>query len=290
MSDDLNNNASNSAADIWSDGGGGGQQYDFGQGQQTDDGQQQQTDDGQQQQQDGQQQQLAQQAAQQGITPDQLKQILSQFAPQQQPQQAPQRQFTQEDFNRAMNVVQITPDRLAQFGLPSTPEAAQAFQSLVGDIVKQAVTMNAYQLENRMQQVHQQLTPVQQMVREQKEQQLKGEFLQKYPDMKGYEPLLETVQTQLQNEGYKPTATNPNEAKKEVFDAVYGRAKQLLQQLPGLQQQQGQQQQQQGGQQPPQQQQQRQAANKMSTVSAGGQGGSGGQGGGKKTTAQQIFG
>lgn len=215
-----------------------------------------------------------------GLSKEQLAEIVQSSVKAVQPQQ--QQQYTQEDFDRAFNVVKVTPEVLAKFGLPATPEAAVAFGELTQAIVRQAVTMASYQVENTKRQLLEQFSqeygPARQFAIEQQEQRLKEEFFTSHPDLKGYDPLLVQVKDQLLREGQDFKGD-----KQAVFKAVADRTRAIIKSLPGLNGQNQQQQPQNGSPRP---------TGKMSTVSAGGQGGAGAGGGSASgaNTAKSVFG
>lgn len=218
-----------------------------------------------------------------GLTKEQIQEIVqgtAQAVSGQQPRQ--QQQYTIEDFNKAFNVVQVTPELLSGFGLrDATPEMAKAFEAITQAIVKQAVTMNAYQLEQVRQTMMGEFAPVIKFSAEAQAEQLKTEFFGVYPDLKGFDPLLIQVKDQLVSEG-----ADFKGDKKAAFKAVAERTRAVIKSLPGLN---GQQQ----GAGDSQHKETRQNAARMSTVSAGGQGGAGSGGGsaaGSNNTAKTIFG
>ena len=89
-----------------------------------------------------------------GITQEQIAEIVSRTvgtsvpAAIQQHQAAQPKTMTTEDFEKSFNVFKPTPEMLAKVGLPATPEGAEVFRNeVVMPIVRQAVTMSAYQME-----------------------------------------------------------------------------------------------------------------------------------------------
>lgn len=190
-------------------------------------------------------------------------------------------EMSMEEFNRVMNVLNITPEYAQKLGL--NPEAAPVLQELFQGIAKQAVTMATYQINQARQELETRfnagLTPLQQHIQKQVEGQAKDEFMKAYPDLKGFEPVLELVYAQMKTEGYQA------KTKEEAFKAVADRAQTMIKTLPGMtavpvgtvKQ---------AGQPTP-----GQGAHRMSTLSGGGQGGVGGSSGGtRKSTSERLFG
>lgn len=214
------------------------------------------------------------------LSPEGLQQLVAGVAKavQPQPQAQQQPQMSQEEFRKATNYFEATVDHLTKLGLP--PEAAPIFNELLQGIARQSLTMAKYMLDQRLQetsqQFTQQLTPLQQYYNEQNETKLRSEFMEKNPDLKGWEPLLETIYTNTIASGRKFAN------KEEAFDAFAKEAKRIISTLPAAQSAT------QGGNRTvttptP-------SVRRMSTVATGGQGGAGSSSGGAKSTAQTIFG
>lgn len=153
-------------------------------------------------------------------------------------QQAPvQQQFSEEDFIKTFQVFRPTPELLAKVGLPATPEGAAVFQNeIVTPIVRQAVTMAAFQMEKLKQDmtahIKEQLAlyePARQMAVERTEAALKSEFLTANPDLKGFEPLLTEIHDRLKSQGTR------FKSKEEAFKTVADHARSIIKGVPGLQ-------------------------------------------------------
>ncbi len=223
-----------------------------------------------------------------GLTKEQLSEIVrtatTGVAQQVQQGAQPQQQYTQDDFNRIFNVVQVTPETLAKFGLPATPEAAKAFSELKDAIVRQAVTMSHYLVqqaqEGMTKQFGQEYGVAKQFASEYYENKLKDEFFETHPDLKGYDPLLIQVKDQLLREGQDFKGD-----KQAAFKAVAERTRAVIKSLPGLNGQQSQQTTT-GNQSKP-----TSGKTRMSTVTTGGQGGAGATSSGSgANTAKTLFG
>lgn len=209
-----------------------------------------------------------------------------------QPKPAPVVQpFTEEDFIRTFQVFQPTPELLAEIGLPNTPQTVAAFQAkIVTPIVRQAVTMAAYQLEKVKQELTehvktqlQQYEPARQMAVERYEEAAKGRFFEKYQDLKGYEPILMEIKDRLVSQGTRFKDED------EAFKAIADHAKTIIGKIGGLGNGNG-------GQTATNGQQTTTVSRTggMSTLSGGGQGGSGAArttgGGKKKNTSEALWG
>lgn len=196
-----------------------------------------------------------------GLSPEQFQELLARVpqAPAQ-PQQ-PQRQYTMEDFNRTFNVMQIDDGMLQPFGFDEErlPVARKAFEGLRDGIVRQAMTMAEYYVQQRLQEVEKRYAPVERIATDYETERLKKEFFTAHPDLKGLDQLAIMVRDRFIQEG--KTFPTKELALKAVAEGTRALAKQLS-----------------GGQQVAPavgQQQQQQTTTGMSTVSAGGQGGVG---------------
>lgn len=230
------------------------------------------------------------------LTPEAIAEIVSKATGQtleatirQQQVQQQQPQFTEQDFIKQFQVFQPTPELLASIGLPNTPETVEAFRGVSTAIVRQAVTMASFQMEQMktqlMKQLQQDYGPAREFVNQQTEEKLKTEFLAENQDLVGFEPLLLEIRDRLISQGTKFTT------KAEAFKTVAEHARQIIKQMPGLAAA--------GGQQQQQQKQSTPASSgsgsRMSALSGAGQGGVGGaapstSGGKKKGTAETLFG
>lgn len=212
-----------------------------------------------------------------GLTPEQIKDLITTTAKSLQPvQQAPQKEMTLEEFNRIFNVFQVTPDVVNKLGLQET--AVPVLHDVLQAVVRQAVTMAEHRIRALTGEVQkhfeQSLTPLQQYYKEQQEQQYAKEFLEQNQDLVGAEPLLQSIYAQLKAEN-RSFAT-----KQEAFKEVADRARTVLKQLKNA-----------GA-----AQQQKNVAEtaapsgrRMSTLTSGGQGATG-KAGGSTTSAKAIFG
>lgn len=175
-------------------------------------------------------------------------------------QQAPPQTVSEEDFNKMFNVVRLDPARAAQIlgiGDPTgmNPEQVTHLNQFAHDVVRQAVTMAAFQMQQMQRQIEEQFRPALTRAQVEAEREAKSEFFEKNPALKDYEPLLVEIKERLVAQGFKGT-------KEQWFSTLAGEANKVLAKVPGLKVSN-----------PGQQQQPK--TSRMSTVSTGGQGGSG---------------
>lgn len=225
------------------------------------------------------------------FTPEQLREIVASTAREAVTAAQPQPQLTQEQVNKLLNVYRVDRPhaqrllkalRLQVDDESALDEVAQLLEEITEGKSRQAVTMAAVQLEalrrGELNNIQNQLKPVLTFAQQQQEAQLRKEFMEKYPDMAGWEPMLEMVYQQLLTE--KATFAD----KQSAFKAVYDRAKATLAKLPNAQ-----------GNNNNGQTVQRQPNGqfaKMSTVSTGGQMGAGAKTAttGREKLARTLFG
>lgn len=216
-----------------------------------------------------------------GLSKDDMAEILrnanigQQAAPQQ------EKGISPEEFDRTFNVTRADEKLFRDvFGIDPdshvSPERVAAFNNYCQGLVKQAVTMSAFQtqaVEGRMQQ---HVNPAVEYARMQQHEKLKTEFFDTNKDLKSYEPLVAEVYQKLSATGYKGS-------KEEVFKTIAEQTRVILKSLPGdlLGA---------GSGNTVSQNQPSKPAHKMSTVSAGGQSGAGGRQSSPKTGPAAIFG
>lgn len=235
----------------------------------------------------GQQPEVQPQAAPQtGLSKDDIAEVLKkanigQAATQ---QAAPEERISPEEFDRRFNVTRADETLFRNvFGIEGdtqvSPERLAAFNQFTQGLVKQAVTMAAFQIQAVEGKLQQHVNPAVEYARAQQHEKLKGEFFKEHKDLEPYEPLVTEVYQKLAASGFKGDKTS-------VFKAIAEQSRGILKSLPGnlLDATAGQNN-------PVGQQQQSKPAHRMSTVSTGGQSGAGG--GGKsapKTGPAAIFG
>lgn len=204
-----------------------------------------------------------------GLSKDDVAEILRKANVGQAPPQpaTPQQQnISEEDFNKMFNVHRADEKFLRDLlGLdPETqvaPERLAAFNQYGQALVRQAVTMAAFQIDAIKQELTKQMSPAVTFAQQQEHERLKTEFFKTNEDLKPYEPLVTEVYQRLAASGWKGS-------KEEAFKTIADNARTILKQLPGdlLSQQSS----------PESQTKAPKPAHKMSTVSSGGQGGAGG--------------
>lgn len=190
-----------------------------------------------------------------GLTRDDIQELVNSVtqasAPRQ--QEAP---LTQAEIDQALRVFRPTAKQVSSI-LAGGEEAVIALNEIVNGTATHATTVAQLQLQSAMQQLESRLNPLQSYVQERQAEQLKQEFLESNPDLKGYEPLLMSVRDQMVREGLK------FRDKKTAFAEVAKRAKDVINKLPGV------------GSPAPAQGQQTSAPHQMSTLTGGGQGSTG---------------
>lgn len=187
-----------------------------------------------------------------------------------------EKQMSMEEFNKLMNVYQVTPEQVQQLGLQ--PEAANILHAMLQGIAKQAVTMAEFRIRNTEQNLRKtyddRLTPLQSFVEAQREQTYRAEFFEQNKDLVGWEPLLETTYTQLKTEGKQ------FQTKEAAYKEIAERARAIIKRLPASASPAATTTPTSNGSQ----------GHKMSTLTGGGQGGAGGSKPVPSTQAKSIFG
>jgi len=216
-----------------------------------------------------------QQATPVGMSKEDLREVLASVTAANQANAQPQKELSPEEVAKAFNVYEI-PAPMVQRLAGEDPEVQKEvlghFQQMRDGLVRQALTISAYQQQLLKDQMMQQLAPALQMAQGVYQQEQRKRFFEEYPDLAGVEPLLEEIRDNMIAKGVK------FDSEKHAFTEVAKRARAVLAKLPrteggnGGQGAQGQTQ---------------QSANRMSTVSSGGQGGVGAsnKGGGKNRPA-----
>lgn len=206
------------------------------------------------------------------ITKDAMVELIKTLHPEEKQAVTQEKQLSPEEYNKLFNVPTITSDHIEQL-FKGGDDAIKVMQELLQGSAKQAVTMAHYLMENNRTSLMKELDPYLQFSSQMRENQLKEEFMGKYPHLKDYEPILVEIKNKLEREGFKGS-------KDDVFKRISEEADRLINTVTSKQSGNGQQaistQQQ-----PP----------KMTTLSGGGQGGAGdptSSGGG--STAKRIFG
>lgn len=198
--------------------------------------------------------------------------------------QQPQRQYTQEDFDKAFNVVRPSKDAVAK--LRKVFAAAEEDPALVGEAIatltemlhgaaRQAVTMSGYHLAEVEDRVRAEYAPALAFVAEQREAALRDEFYGKFKDLKQWDPIVRQVVETIKKEGFDGT-------KDAAFALVEQRTREVIKQLPVGTAAPG------GAAAPPEGQA---PSHHMTTLTSGGQGGgqTSGAGAGKKSAGHAVW-
>lgn len=176
----------------------------------------------------------------------------------------PERQYTREDYDRVFHVpkwtkqhVQLLRQAIAEEG--GEEAALQLFNELSTASVKNAVTMGSYHLMDQVEKLRAEFAPLRAAMEEIQYAKIRDEFYSVNADLKGFEPLVDSLGERLRAQGFKGT-------KEEAFERVASEARKVLEKLD-----------------PSKVQQQKQTTtSRMSALSGGGQGGVGGGGGRQK--------
>jgi hypothetical protein len=136
--------------------------------------------------------------------------------------------YTMEDFNRVMNVYN-PPAGVVEDILAGGDRAVAALGQIVNGVNKQSVTMASYMIQQLREDLETKFATARQFAQKQYEEDLRKEFLTKYTDLKGFEPLLTEIVGQMKASGFQA------ETKEEAFKAIAERAKVIIKSLPGLQ-------------------------------------------------------
>lgn len=223
----------------------------------------------------------AQATAQPQLTPQAIAEAMKAAGVGQQapPQEAP-KQWTQEDFDKHFQVFNPNPE-MVQALLAGGEGAVKAMHVLRDGLVKQAVTMAAYIVQDRLDQFSKEHSPkwegASQYVQEKRAKELVDEFYSQNEDLKKFEPIVQATIAQMKGEGHN------FKTKEEGFKACAERVRAVLKSLPGLNLEDAA-----AGASP-----QSPATPRMPTLSNGGQGGSGkgpNGAGGKVNPSHAVFG
>lgn len=215
-------------------------------------------------------------------TPEKVKDIIAQAAaagaqqarPQEQAQ-AP-RQYTQEELDKFTNAFKASPELIGEL-LEGGEKSLAAMSQIVEGVVKQATTVSWLQSQMLQRQMMEEMNPVMEYYRGEQVKQLRNEFFESHPDLKGQDKLLAAVKVGIDQE-----RVLEGKDKQEAFKIIAERAREVLS-ANGANGANGN-----GAQQKPAAQQ-----SKMATLSRGSQHGaaaSAGAGGATPKTAEVIFG
>ena len=222
----------------------------------------------------------AQPQAQSQLTADSIAEAMKRVGVGTQAPAEPTKQYSQEDFDKAFQVFNPSSDLVNQL-IGGGDGAIQAMTKLRDGLVRQAVTMASYIVQDQMEKYEAkfkpQFEPIQKYVTEKQVKELYDDFYTANKDLKPYDSIVQAAVQQLKGEGAN------FKTKAEGFKAAADRARTILKSLPGISLDgEGAA----GGQSP--------NPTRMPTLSKGGQGGlgksSGGGQGAKNDPSHSIFG
>ena len=215
-------------------------------------------------------------------TPEKVKDIIAQAAAAgaqqarpQEPAQAP-KQYTQEEIDKFTNAFKASPELIGEL-LEGGEKSLAAMSQIVEGVVKQATTVSWLQSQMLQRQMMEEMNPVMEYYRGEQVKQLRNEFFEAHPDLKGQDKLLSAVKVGIDQERILE-----GKDKQEAFKIIAERAREVLS-ANGANNANGN-----GAQQKPAAQQ-----SKMATLSRGSQHGaaaSAGAGSASPKTAEVIFG
>lgn len=196
------------------------------------------------------------------------------------PVQQQQQQYTQEDFDKAFQTFQPNAEIVSKL-LAGGDGAIQAMHAVRDGVVKQAVTMAAYIVQDRLEKFANEHKPnwerATSYVTKREQAELRDEFYTAHKDLEPYDQIVTAAVQQLKGEG------KTFETKEAGFKAAAERTREIMKKIPGLTAQPSAEGQAASSQNP----------TRMPTLSRGGQGGSGkGSNGspGAKDPSHSIFG
>lgn len=144
-----------------------------------------------------------------GLSKDDVKEILEgAFAKMPQAQQAlpaqSEPQMSQEDFEKSFNVFKATPDLLTQLRSESPEIALKAFHAFRDGLIRQAMTMAEFRVQQRFDQLlSERIEPLQSYVTEQQASSFRNDFFKQYSDLEKYEPIVDAVAAKLEKAGFR---------------------------------------------------------------------------------------
>jgi hypothetical protein len=132
--------------------------------------------------------------------------------------------FTDADFNKTFNVP-VTDASVFESIVgykPDNPSQVQSLHNWGQNIVRQAVTMAMFQIEQTKREVQSQMEPVAQMHRRQTDDHLKGQFFTQYPHLGEFKELVQEIVSGAKRSG------NSFDTPDQMFKFVADRAHVLL--------------------------------------------------------------
>lgn len=141
----------------------------------------------------------------QPLTAQQIANIAAETASRVRQQPAPQQvpQLTQDDIDKQLGVVKITPEMCVELGLPA--EAAPFLDKLQKGIVTNAVRMSDVIIQQKLADMQRGLAPHISFAQHQQQLVLEQQFREAHPDLKGYEPVVKDISDKLAKSGFRGT-------------------------------------------------------------------------------------
>ena len=148
-----------------------------------------------------------------------------------QPVATPEKEYKQEDFDKAFQVFNASPE-LVQELLSGGDGALSAMSKLRDGLVKQAVTMASYIVQDQLEKYdlknRPQFDSVHKYVSEKQAKELYDDFYAKNKELQPYDTVVQTAVQQLKAEGMQ------FKTKEEGFKAAAARTKAILKTIPGI--------------------------------------------------------
>lgn len=119
---------------------------------------------------------------------------------------APAKEYSQEEFERAFNVLKLTPEFIAQLRHEDPATAMKALEQYRDGLVRQAMTMAEYRVQALIKELRDNdLSPLQTFVSEQQASSFRNDFFKSNPDLEKYEKLVDSVAAKLAQNGLRGT-------------------------------------------------------------------------------------
>lgn len=110
-------------------------------------------------------------------------------------------QPTQEEIDKHLGVVKVTPEMCVEMGLPA--EAAPFLDKLQKSIVTNAVRMANVIIEQKAAELNRKVDPHISFAQRQQHIMLEHQFREANPDLKGYEPIVNDIAAKLKQSGFR---------------------------------------------------------------------------------------
>lgn len=118
----------------------------------------------------------------------------------------PERQYSQEEFDKAFNVLKLSPDFLTQLRSEDPAVAMKALEQYRDGLVRQAMTMAEYRVQALIKEIRDNdLAPIQSFVSEQQATSFRNDFFKANPDLEKYESIVDAVAAKLSQAGVRGT-------------------------------------------------------------------------------------